>query len=132
MTDCQIIGIGIGNIVVNISDSNCDHRSCVEDESLSNCYTRCGFDDETHFSCSTCLVKDKSIRLDGMNSNSISLFIDLDHMCQPLCLGSDSFGFHSAQDYTFENLKSSSGPTVYIQFDVHKIGLFWQTDWVML
>ena len=34
--------------------------------------------------CDTCLAEDESIRLDDMNSNSISpVFADHDHTCQP-------------------------------------------------
>ena len=38
--------INTGNITVNISGSNCDHESCVEDELLSNCdHKSCGEDE---------------------------------------------------------------------------------------
>ena len=93
---CGLFGnsIGTGNIVANISGSNCDHiysvedellsncdhKLCVDDELLSNCDTKKSVedetnsncdtkevDDETSSNCDTCLVEDESIRLDGKN-----------------------------------------------------------------
>ena len=108
--------IDIGNIIVNISGSNCDHKSYVEDELLSNCdHTSCvedkflyncdtkesvddetnsncdtkeKVDDETNSNCDTCLVEDETVRLSGMNSISLD-FVHHDNTCQPFCLEND-------------------------------------------
>ena len=45
--------INTGNITANISGSNCDHKSCVEDELLSNCDTKESVDDEINSNCDT-------------------------------------------------------------------------------
>ena len=45
--------INTGNITVNISGSNCDHKFCVEDELLFNCDTKESVDDETYSNCDT-------------------------------------------------------------------------------
>ena len=81
--------IDTGNIAANISGFNCHHKSYVEDKLLSTCdASRDGNgDDETNFNCDTCLAGDESIKLDSMDTSSISLhFVDDDHTCQPFCL----------------------------------------------
>ena len=55
--------IDTGNITANISGSNCDHESCVDDENNSTCDTKEKADDETNSNCDTCLVEDESVRL---------------------------------------------------------------------
>ena len=45
--------IDTGNITVNISVSNCDHESCIEDELLSNCDNRSCVKDELLSKCDT-------------------------------------------------------------------------------
>ena len=94
--------IDTDKINVNISDSNCDHESsvedvlfsncdhtsCVEDELLSNCDTKESVDDETNSNCDTCLVEDESVRLSGKNTISLD-FVNHDHMCLPFCLEND-------------------------------------------
>ena len=67
------------NITANTSHSKCDHKSCVEDELLSNTDTKESVDDETNFNCDTCLVEDESLRLCGMNSISLG-FVTHDPM----------------------------------------------------
>ena len=102
-----------GNITANISGSNCDHESCVEDELLSNCdhegcvkeqltfngksresvddETSCTCDnkeeayDEMNFNCDTCLVEDEYVRVGGMNSLSLD-FVNCDYTCQLFAL----------------------------------------------
>ena len=112
-----------GNFIntANISGSNCDHKSCVEDELLSNCDTKVSVDDETNSNCDTkekvddetnsncdtCLVEDESVRLGGKNSISLD-FANHDHMCQPFCLENDFCDIDSVQDSTFEDMMSCS------------------------
>ena len=43
----------INNITANISGSNCDHKSCVEDEFLSTCDTKESVDDKSNSNCDT-------------------------------------------------------------------------------
>ena len=47
---CGLFGnsIDTGNIAANMSGCNCDHRSSVEDELLSNCNTKGSVEDETN------------------------------------------------------------------------------------
>ena len=114
--------IDTGNITANISNSKCDHESCVEDELLSNCDTKVKIhdqtrynsdtkkkvDDETDSNCDTCLVEEESVRLCGMNSIYFD-FVNHDYTCQPLCLENDFCDIDSVQDSTFEDMMSHSG-----------------------
>ena len=80
--------IDTDNINANISGSHCDHKSCVDDELLSNCDTGDSSDNEdTYSNCDTCLVGDESIMIDGVNSNSLSLdFVNPNLTWQPFVL----------------------------------------------
>ena len=45
--------IDTSNITVNVSGSNCDHESCVEDELLFNCDIKESLYKETNLKCDT-------------------------------------------------------------------------------
>ena len=88
-------------------------------------------DDTTNSSCDTCLVKDESIRLDDMNSNSISLnFVDHDYTCQSFHL--KDFNASLIQDPNFKNVMSCSHFKFDEYFGFKKNGQFCHTDWVIL
>ena len=86
-------------IIANISGSNCDHKSCIEDESLSNCDhkscvedellsncdTRESVDEETNYNCDTCFTENESVRLGCKNSISMDV-ANHDHTCQSFYL----------------------------------------------
>ena len=59
--------IDTGTIVADISGSYWDHTWCVEEELISNYDIRGSVDDEVGSNCDTCLIKNESVRLDGMN-----------------------------------------------------------------
>ena len=130
--------INIGNITTNISHSNCDHKSCVENELLSNCDHRscvedellsnCDIkesvddetntnydikekvDDETNSNCDTCLVEDESVRLGGKISISLDA-TNHDQTCQPFCLENVFCDIDdSIQDSILEDMMSCSNP----------------------
>ena len=88
--------INTGNNTAIISGSNCDHKSCVEDELLSNSDTKEKVN-ETNSNCDTCLVEDESVRLDCKNSISLD-HANHDHTCQPFCLENYFCDINSVQD----------------------------------
>ena len=120
-----------GNITTNISGSNCDCQSCVEDELLSSCDTKETLDDETNSNCDTkekvdnetssicdiCLIEDDSVRLGGMNSMSL----DHNHTSQPFCLQNDFCDIDAVQNCTCEDMKSCSGSGSNKPSDFQKI-----------
>ena len=71
--NCLTIKLYIGSITANISGSICDHRSCVEDELLSDCDTKDSADDETNSNWDTSLIEDESVRIIGNNSISFDV-----------------------------------------------------------
>ena len=68
-----------------------------EDELCSNCDTKESVDEETNSNCDTCLVRDESVRPDGMNSNSISLEF-VNYTWQPFHLENGCCNKNSVQD----------------------------------
>ena len=126
--------INTGNITVNISGSNCDHESCVEDELLSDCDTKESVDDETNSNCDTkkvgdetnsncdnkemvddktssncdaCLVEDESVRLGGKNSIPLDV-TNHDYTYQQFYLQNDSCDIDSVEDSILEDRMSCS------------------------
>ena len=109
--------IDTGNIAATISGFNCDHKSSVEDELLSdcdtkesvehetnsNCDTKEKVDDETSSYCDTCLVEDESVRLGGKKSIPLAVT-----NCQPFCLGNEFCDIDSGQDSILEDMVSCS------------------------
>ena len=87
-----------GNIAANIRCSNCDHKSfvkeellsnfstqSVDDETNSNCDTKEKVDDEINSDCDICSIENKSGKLGGMSSISLN-FVNYDHRSQPFVL----------------------------------------------
>ena len=127
--------IDTGNIAVNISGSNCDHKysiedellsncdhkSCVDDELFSNCDTEEKVTDETSYNCDTkektddetsskwdtCLVEDESVTLCGKNSIPLDV-TNHDNICQPYSLGNYFCDIDSVQDSIPEDMVSCS------------------------
>ena len=117
-----------GNIAANISGSNCDHKSSVEDELLSNCNhtssvedellsncdTKVSVEDETNSNCDTSLVEGESIIM-GENSNHLDV-ISHDLTCQPLGLEDECCDIDAVQDSLLEDTVSyslSNKPSAY-------------------
>ena len=73
----------------------------------SNCDTKEKIDDETGFNCDTCLVEDESVRLGDKNSVHLNV-TDHDHACQPFCLGNDFGYIDSVHDCILEDMMNCS------------------------
>ena len=113
--------INTGNITANISGSNCDHKSCVEDELLSYCDmqesvddeatsycdTKEKVDDETNSNCDTCLIEEESVSVGDKNSISLDV-TNHDHKYQPFCLENDFCDIDTVQDSILEDMGSGS------------------------
>ena len=67
--------INTGNIVANISGTNCDLKSSVDDELFSNCDTKEKVEDVKNSNCDTFLVEDESVRLSGKNSIPVGCYL---------------------------------------------------------
>ena len=105
--DCLEILLILVTITVNISDSNCDHESCVEDELPSNCDTKEKVDNETNSTCGTCLVEGESVRLGGKNSVSLDV-MNHDHTCQPVSPENEFCYIDSIQNSLLDDMVSCS------------------------
>ena len=94
------------NSTANICGFTCDHKSCVEDKLLPDCDNRdSNLDDKIILIVTLVWLKKESIRLDGKNSNSISLyFVDHDQTYHSFHLENYSCDVSSVQDFACEEL----------------------------